>query len=54
MINCMKLFTCRLGQGRKNEKAFLQERGEPTSVGNLELAKHPLGILADRYIPRPE
>lgn len=37
-----------LGTGKKVEKAFLQELSEPTFDGNVELAKHPLGILANR------
>lgn len=43
--------------GGTMEKALLQEHGEPPEpyfVGDLELAKTPLGILADRCTPRPE
>lgn len=49
--------TVRRAGGGTTEKALLQEHGEPPEpyfVGDLELAKTPLGILANRCTPRPE
>lgn len=46
-----------LGEEAQCPRKFFMSSGtnmKPDFPGDLELAKNPLGILADRYISRPE